>query len=108
MDDHKTIVEEDPARRGISLDVQTASTASLGLFLDFIKDGLELRRAFCTAQDKVIGEQGNILHIQQDDVGAQPFGNGFDNNMSEFDWFQDSTSVLLSFCRADYLSIRAS
>jgi hypothetical protein len=88
--------------------VQTAPARSLGPLFDLVEDGLELGSALGATEDEKLCQQGDILHIKQDDIGAQPIGNGIHNDMSEFDWFQDSTSVLLSFCRADHLSIRAS
>jgi hypothetical protein len=75
--------------------VQQATASSLGLFSHLVQDRFELGRALCVAQDEIVGQQGNALHVQQDNVGAQSFGDGIDNDMSKFNWFQDSTSIPL-------------
>lgn len=88
MDNHLAIVEQYPARRGLTFNVQPATAGLGGPLVHLVHDRFKLGRAVGVAQHKVIGQQGDVLHIQENDVRAKAFSNSIDDGMSEFERFQ--------------------
>jgi hypothetical protein len=50
-----------------------------------VHDGPKLGCAFSAAQDEIVSQQGDLLHVQHYDIRAKPFGNGINDNVSEFE-----------------------
>jgi hypothetical protein len=78
VDDHTAIVNQHPPRRGNPLNVQRNNPfLRFHLFQDFIYDSSKLTFAGSAADDEVVGQQGNLADVQQDDVGALLVGDEF-------------------------------
>lgn len=106
MYDDRAKVDQDPARFRAPFDVQAASAHSTGPIFDLGENGPELWFAFGIAQDKKVGQQRHLRHIQNDDVGAESFGYGIHDHMSKLNWFQNSSSKKMGFI--GYSSFRRS
>ena len=57
VDNHRTIVQENPARVRFAFYTQPASTSVLGPFFHLVDDGLKLRSTVCASDHKVIRQQ---------------------------------------------------
>ena len=82
MDKEVAVVEQDPLRRGVALDVKRTHTDLQQAFLDGIGDRLDLALVGRARDHEVIGEGGDRFEVANADVfclGVVRCGYGFAN-----------------------------
>ena len=64
------IIEKDPVRRGFSLYCAMVSEAMSHFLPDGFGDGFDLPSRTSGANDKIIGNRGEVSYLQDHDVGG--------------------------------------
>jgi hypothetical protein len=90
---HRSIVEEHPTGLWFSFQMEHSATGLSGLFPNLIQDCPELGRTLGAAQNEIVSQQRDILHVQHHNVRAKAFGNGVYDHMTKLKWFQGSPSI---------------
>jgi hypothetical protein len=83
VDDDVAKIQEDPARRRLAL-AAVGGDAVLGqLRVDGVAEGLHLANGLSAGDHEVVGEQGNVADIQEEDILSLPIGEEIDDFASE-------------------------
>lgn len=90
------IIQEHPTIGGLALNMPGVQPIVLvGDFFNAFQDGFQLPFTSAGAQDEIVGDEGNVADVQQQDVLALLFGDGLYDVASQLDRFQKITSNLV-------------
>lgn len=93
MNDYITVIHYQPAIAGFSLFATFLFVLFAGAFQYSFGQGVQHTIAGAIAKDKIVGERGNVLDVEQQDVFTLFLFQGMYNGASQFKCVQMSPQV---------------